>query len=485
MPQKYAKTLLILALGLLLLIPLLWLAQHPKVKESFPFLASSVAQVSRRPAWRAQKTYQSLDSIHIKTNEEVRLVVEFKNTGRNTWRRGGKDAFIAVNNIKPENRDSPFQAPNWEYKYDSRTWRPGRMDTPRVLPGQTGRFYITLQAPDQPGQYTERFQLVSEYRAYIPGGEFSIPITVDPYPGPKNIRKRGPMIRVKILETDKPVQISANGPYEVRSQRGNLIALYGKNENVRARFARGNYILRGPQTNSFGRYRPYGWAHRQRDLIRFHAKGDTIIQITNFEDRPGWNPALNDNRFRGILEIRRLGPNRLMVINILPMEHYLHGIAEVSDYAHPQLQKSLAVASRTYAYYITRVAPKYRGRPYQITNTTSDQVYKGYALELRSPRLSRSVNQTAGQMVTYQNKVVLTPYFSQSDGRTRSSKEVWGGDYPWLQSVPDPFCRGKELRGHGVGLSGTGASIAASQYGKRYSEILRYYYRGTSLKNIY
>jgi len=39
-------------------------------------------------------------------------------------------------------------------------------------------------------------------------------------------------------------------------------------------------------------------------------------------------------------------------------------------------------------------------------------------------------------MITYDNKIVVTPYYANSDGRTRSWTEVWGGTIkPWLVSV--------------------------------------------------
>ena len=70
--------------------------------------------------------------------------------------------------------------------------------------------------------------------------------------------------------------------------------------------------------------------------------------------------------------------------------------------------------------------------------------------------VSNAVEATSGQIVTYNGESVLTPYFNQSDGRTRSISEVWGYnqlDYPWLVGKNDPYCQGMSLNGHGVGLS--------------------------------
>ena len=87
-------------------------------------------------------------------------------------------------------------------------------------------------------------------------------------------------------------------------------------------------------------------------------------------------------------------------------------------------------------------------------------------------------------MVTYKGKVIKTPYFSSDDGRTRSAEEVWGWkDTPYLISVSDPYCAGKTLNGHGVGLSGCG-SLGMAQAGKTYQEILKYYYQGVDIQKM-
>jgi peptidoglycan hydrolase-like amidase len=87
--------------------------------------------------------------------------------------------------------------------------------------------------------------------------------------------------------------------------------------------------------------------------------------------------------------------------------------------------------------------------------------------------------------VTYNGEVVVTPYFSQSDGRTRAWEEVWWGTgKAWLVSRPDPNCTGLNLFGHGVGLSARGARGMALS-GSTYEQILKHYYTGVEIKNLY
>ncbi|MDH5596701.1 MAG: hypothetical protein OEY44_01245, partial [Candidatus Peregrinibacteria bacterium] len=93
-----------------------------------------------------------------------------------------------------------------------------------------------------------------------------------------------------------------------------------------------------------------------------------------------------------------------------------------------------------------------------------------------------AVGATTDVVVTYNGQLVKTPYFNQSDGRTRSAQEVWGWTHtPYLVSVPDPWSSGLSLNGHGVGLSGLGATKQA-EAGKSYEEIIKYYYIGIELQ---
>ena len=106
-------------------------------------------------------------------------------------------------------------------------------------------------------------------------------------------------------------------------------------------------------------------------------------------------------------------------------------------------------------------------------------------MEKRSPNLTKAVNDTKGMIVFYNNDLAITPYYSQSDGRTRSWSEVWSGSKPWLISKPDPYMNGKTMLGHGVGMSCRGALFLASKDGYNFGQILKYYYTGIEIKKAY
>jgi stage II sporulation protein D len=120
-------------------------------------------------------------------------------------------------------------------------------------------------------------------------------------------------------------------------------------------------------------------------------------------------------------------------------------------------------------------------------DSTYDQVYRGYTYEEIMPRLSEAVEETEGEIVTYDGETAITPYFSRSDGRTRDWSEVWYGESPdWLISVPVPCEEGEELWGHGVGMSAQGALCMLNEDNDlTYEDILTYFYTGIDITDLW
>jgi len=140
--------------------------------------------------------------------------------------------------------------------------------------------------------------------------------------------------------------------------------------------------------------------------------------------------------YRGILELRRTPSGRLTVINELDLEEYLYGVLkmEVDPRWPAEALKAQAVAARTLALYSLG---RFRAEGYDVRATTESQVYGGLAVE--DPRTTAAVDATRGEVVTFQGRPILAVYHSDSGGATESSEYVWGGRYPYLRGVSDPF----------------------------------------------
>ncbi|MFA5810034.1 MAG: SpoIID/LytB domain-containing protein, partial [Thermoleophilia bacterium] len=274
--------------------------------------------------------------------------------------------------------------------------------------------------------------------------------------------------------------MTADTTFEARDGNGALLATLGAGQVASVRYNKitGIYSVQAPGVYLTG-----------TSYIRFTATGG-IVRATSYHDVPSWDTSLDDNKFRGTIEVR-YSPvsDAVWIVNELPVEDYMKGIAETSSGSPAEFLRTMTVAARSYAIWHLDRNGKYGGSEiFHLKNSRNgngdDQVYKGYGLEARFPTLVTAVNTTAGQVVTYDGTVAMTSYFSNSDGRTRSALEVWGVDYwPWLASVSEPYDAGMTMAGHGVGLSGHGA-LARANLGVTYSEILGYYYTGTVLSTV-
>ncbi|MCA9371097.1 MAG: N-acetylmuramoyl-L-alanine amidase [Candidatus Peregrinibacteria bacterium] len=198
-----------------------------------------------------------------------------------------------------------------------------------------------------------------------------------------------------------------------------------------------------------------------------------------------WNTP--NNRFRGVIECRVID-GELILINELPLEDYLKGLAEEPDTEPPEKQKAFAVAARSYAaHYLQPENEKFPGMPYHGSDSPAVfQKYSGVTFEEANPLWVHSVSATANTVLMKEGSIVKAAYFSSDDGRTRSPEENGWKNFPFADvfaSKPDPWCKGNALRGHGVGMSGCGANGQAAE-GKTFREILEYYYPGTLILDL-
>jgi len=78
-----------------------------------------------------------------------------------------------------------------------------------------------------------------------------------------------------------------------------------------------------------------------------------------------------------------------------------------------------------------------KGRAFDLYSDWRSQVYYGVASEAPGP--TRAVQETRGEIVTYDGSPAQVFYFSSSGGRTISALDAFGTDIPYLQSVDDKW----------------------------------------------
>jgi len=142
---------------------------------------------------------------------------------------------------------------------------------------------------------------------------------------------------------------------------------------------------------------------------------------------------IGDRWYRGRTRVV-LTNKGLTAINYVDLEKYLYSVLGGEVYATwPQeALKAQAVAARTYALYQRQT----RGNStYDLGDTIAWQVYKG--IESEAPPLYSAVDSTAGQVVTYNGKIILAAFHSSSGGHTENVENVWSDNLPYLRGVPD------------------------------------------------
>lgn len=192
-------------------------------------------------------------------------------------------------------------------------------------------------------------------------------------------------------------------------------------------------------------------------------------------------------KYRGTVTCTEIN-GKATLINTLPLEDYMAGLAEEPDTEPYEKQRAFAIAARTYAaHYMQETYRKFPGMPYDGDDSPARfQMYGGIAFEEKNPRWVKAVRDTEGKVLKKDGKIIRPPYFSSDDGRTRTPKEAGWGNFPFAEiftSKDDPWCAGMPMAGHGVGMSGCGAEGQAND-GKTGEEILEYYYPGTTIESV-
>ena len=103
--------------------------------------------------------------------------------------------------------------------------------------------------------------------------------------------------------------------------------------------------------------------------------------------------------------------------------------------------KAQAVAARTYT--LKKIESK-QDYTYDVIDTTDDQVYVdidylkktwGTNYETYIKKIKQAVEETRGQYLTYDGKIIKAFFFSTSSGTTENCEDVFGEKLPYLISV--------------------------------------------------
>lgn len=223
------------------------------------------------------------------------------------------------------------------------------------------------------------------------------------------------------------------------------VAASGMGQNVRIgiREGRGSVIIHSPYGMEVVKNGTVVKKYSANSPVRLSLVGSSVAvdgkATGNVLIRPlkrnGTVQIADGYAYRGAMEIIK-SPRRwgLTIVNVVPMEEYLYGVVgkEMSPSWSLEALKAQAVAARTYA-----IAHKnyFSSRGFDMTDDTSSQVYAGVNGE--SPSIIRAVDETRGEIITYDGKPIEALFMSSGGGYTENSENVWGSRIPYLRAVSD------------------------------------------------
>ncbi|MBU8881078.1 stage II sporulation protein D [Bacillus sp. FJAT-29790] len=135
----------------------------------------------------------------------------------------------------------------------------------------------------------------------------------------------------------------------------------------------------------------------------------------------------------------------------LPLEKYLVGVvaSEMPSDFEKEALKAQALTARTYI--VSQMLNENKEKLPEgalVSDTELHQVYKndeelkqifGSDYNLAIKKITEAVNETSGQIITYDGSPITATFFSTSNGFTENSEAIWASAYPYLKSVESPW----------------------------------------------
>ncbi|MDF0725590.1 SpoIID/LytB domain-containing protein [Cytobacillus sp. S13-E01] len=160
--------------------------------------------------------------------------------------------------------------------------------------------------------------------------------------------------------------------------------------------------------------------------------GDSLVVLPGEYNQDHF-VEVNERPYLGAFEFTIEEDGNIRPVNQLPLEDYLKGVVpfEVFPTWGIETLKSQALAARTYAVsHLNKV----------IDDTISYQVYGGYQW---MDTTTQAVEETKGEVLTYNNKLIEAFYSASNGGITENNAHVWGGKevsyYPIKNDPYDPI----------------------------------------------
>lgn len=239
---------------------------------------------------------------------------------------------------------------------------------------------------------------------------------------------------------------AAQGGADAALRRGGPLVRVGvalNRENVTLSSQRGLRLEDGLTAQPAGQVPPGGSLIASADGSVLLLEGDLptvpagVPSVRVYPAEEGSAITVAGRPYRGSVELRVAGEDRVNAINVLPLEDYLLGVVplEIGPRGPEELAavEAQAVAARTYA--VAQLGGQVE-EGFDLFGSVDDQAYGGMAAE--RDESTRAVRRTAGKILLFEGRPIRAYYHSTCGGRTAPVEEVMDRPpAPYLRSVSD------------------------------------------------
>lgn len=124
----------------------------------------------------------------------------------------------------------------------------------------------------------------------------------------------------------------------------------------------------------------------------------------------------------------------------MTIRDYVIGVvsAEISPLYADEAIKAQAVAAHTYALYQlshgVKLTDDYTKHQAYISPSEAKEKW-GDKYEIYSKKITSCTDEVINKVITYDGEIILPAFFALCSGQTENSRDIWGGDKPYLVSV--------------------------------------------------
>lgn len=229
-------------------------------------------------------------------------------------------------------------------------------------------------------------------------------------------------LRIAVAQDQQRVAIVPRGVYRVVTSGGANQATLRPNLPYSVELSDGGVVLRDRSGRQLARdERSLKFIPEDRPASSIH-----VLELAG-DGKPTTKELQESRHYRGTIEVAINRRGTLTAVNYVGVEEYVYGVVgpEIGRDAPLEAMKAQAIVARSEA-----MAKIHRGMVndsplFDFTDSPMVQVYRGKGAE--TPRVRRAVDETRGQILTWDHEPIDAVYSHSCGGVVAVSTDLWDG----------------------------------------------------------